>query len=599
MDNIRNFSIIAHIDHGKSTLADRFLEITGLIKPGESVQQILDSMDVEREHGITVKAHHVRLYYKAEDGNEYILNLIDTPGHVDFSYEVSRSMLACEGALLLVDATQGVEAQTISNLYLAIDNDLEIIPVINKIDLPGAAIEEVKQEIMELLGCDEEEIILASAKENIGTKEILERIVKEIPPPKGRKEDKLKALVFDSVYDNYRGALAYVRVFDGMVKKGDKIKFLSNNHVCEVLELGHFRLRRDPADYLQAGDVGYIIGGIKNLRDIKVGDTITHEKNEVDPIAGFQDVKPMVFCGFFPSDGEDVEKLGEALKKLQLNDAALTIEHENSPALGFGYRCGFLGLLHMSIVQERLEKEYEVSLVATMPSVRYRVVLRKGETIEIDNPAQMPDEKDIERIEEPYIEAEIVTPPDYVGNVLKLCEERRGIQKKLEYITSNRVEIVYELPLSEVVFDFYDRLKSVSRGYASFDYTLLDYRESDLVKLNILVNGQMVDALSVIVHSDKAYHIAQKLTSKLKELIPRQLFEVAIQAAIGRRVIARTTVKALRKNVLAKCYGGDVTRKKKLLEKQKEGKKRMKQIGKVSIPQEAFLAALKINKEDK
>ncbi len=591
---IRNFSIIAHIDHGKSTLADRLLEYTGAVPPNKMREQFLDRMDIERERGITIKAQTVRLIYKADDGDEYILNIIDTPGHVDFTYEVSRSLAACEGALLVVDATQGVEAQTIANVYLALEHDLEIIPVINKIDLPSADPEKVKREIEEVIGIDASCAILASAKLGIGTKEILEAIVKKIPPPQGDPEKPLKALIFDSWYDPYKGVVTTIRVIDGRLKKGMKILLMSTGKVFEVEEVGVFAPDPVEVEELSAGEVGYITAGIKNVRDTRVGDTITDANNPTkDPFPGFKQVKPMVFAGLYPVDPEDYPALREALDKLKLNDASLSYEPESSAALGYGFRCGFLGTLHMEIVRERLEREFGLKLIITAPTVVYKVVKKSGEELFIENPSDLPDMSEIDHIEEPYVLATVITPSEFVGGIMNLFLERRGIQKRMEYIEGGRVIMEYEVPLAEILVDFYDSLKSISRGYASMDYEIIGYRESDLVKLDILINGKPVDALSVIVHKEKAYYKGRELAKKLKEIIPRQLFEVAIQAAIGRKIIARETVKPLRKDVLAKCYGGDVTRKRKLLEKQKEGKKRMKMIGKVEIPQEAFLAVLK------
>lgn len=591
---IRNFSIIAHIDHGKSTLADRLLEYTGAVPPNKMREQFLDRMDIERERGITIKAQTVRLTYKADDGEEYILNIIDTPGHVDFTYEVSRSLAACEGALLVVDATQGVEAQTIANVYLALEHDLEIIPVINKIDLPSADPEKVKREIEEVIGIDASEAILASAKLGIGTKEILEAIVKKVPPPKGDVNKPLKALIFDSWYDPYKGVVTAIRVIDGRIKKGMKILLMSTGKVFEVEEVGVFAPDAVEVDELSAGEVGYITAGIKNVRDTRVGDTITDASNPTkEPFPGFKQVKPMVFAGLYPVDPEDYPALREALDKLKLNDASLSYEPESSAALGYGFRCGFLGTLHMEIVRERLEREFGLRLIITAPTVVYKVVKKGGEEIFIENPSDLPDMAEIEHIEEPYVLATVITPSEFVGGIMNLFLERRGIQKRMEYMEGGRVIMEYEVPLAEILVDFYDSLKSISRGYASMDYELIGYKKSDLVKLDILINGKPVDALSVIVHKDKAYYKGRELARKLKEIIPRQLFEVAIQAAIGRKIIARETVKPLRKDVLAKCYGGDVTRKRKLLEKQKEGKKRMKMIGRVEIPQEAFLAVLK------
>ena len=586
IENIRNFCIIAHIDHGKSTLADRLLEYTHTLQQRELKDQILDSMDLERERGITIKAHFVRMEYEHIDGEKYIFNLIDTPGHVDFTYAVSRSLAAAEGALLLVDAAQGVEAQTISNLYHAIENDLTIIPVINKIDLPGAQIENVKHQIMELLGCDESEIILTSAKTGQGIEEIIDAIINLIPPPKGSINDPLQALIFDSSFDNYRGVVALIRVFNGEIKEGDKIHFFATKEEFEVEELGVLRLKRIRTGKLTTGEVGYLICGAKDVRDIKVGDTITHVKNGAEkPLPGYRAVKPMVFSGIYPVVSQEYEDLRSALEKLALNDSALQFEPETSTALGFGFRCGFLGLLHMEIFQERLEREFNQNIIVTTPNVVYRVTLTDGSVQLIENPSKMPPPIKIAKIEEPYISAQIITPPEYIGNIMKISNERRGILKNTSYIDPTRADIHYEFPLSEVIFNFFDKLKSVSRGYASLDYEFAGYRESDLVKLDILINGESVDALSTIVHKDKAYEQGRALCSKLRKLIPRQLFEVVIQASIGSRVIARESVKPLRKNVLAKCYGGDVTRKRKLLEKQKEGKKRMKQVGRVEIPQ--------------
>jgi GTP-binding protein LepA len=593
--HIRNFSIIAHIDHGKSTLADRLLEATETLTPKEMREQVLDNMDLERERGITIKAHAVTMFYQAGDGDKYQLNLIDTPGHVDFSYEVSRSLAACEGALLVVDAVQGVEAQTMSNVYLAMENNLLLIPVMNKIDMASARIAEVEHQIMELLGVEEKDILKVSAKEGIGISETLEAVVSRIPCPGGDPDAPFRALIFDSMFDFYRGAIATIRVKDGRVKTGDAIRFFSSGKVFETDEIGRLKLGRFPGAMLEAGEVGYLIGGVKNLKDIKVGDTITLAENPADqPLPGFREPKPMVFSGVFPTDSDDLTELRAALERLQLNDSALIYEPESSAALGFGFRVGFLGLLHMEIVQERLEREYNQSLITTIPNVEYRVTCTDGRLLVIDNPTALPPVMKIEKIEEPVIDSQIVTPTEFVGNLMKLAQERRGVYKNTTYLDSNRVTLHYEFPLAEIIFDFYDRLKSLSRGYASFDYEFLAFRESDLVKLDILINGDPVDALSMIVHREKAFEWGSKLTSKLRELIPRQLFEVAIQAALGSKIIARTNVKPLRKNVTAKCYGGDITRKRKLLEKQKEGKKRMKQLGKIEIPQEAFLAVLKI-----
>jgi len=592
---IRNFCIIAHIDHGKSTLADRFLELTGALRKEEIVEQTLDSMDLERERGITIKLHAVTMSYKANDGNEYILNLIDTPGHVDFSYEVSRSLAACEGAILVVDASQGVEAQTISNLYLALEHNLTIIPVINKIDLKGAQIDLVKKQITDILGIATDDIILASAKQGVGVDQIVEAVVKRIPPPPGNAASPLRALIFDSLFDSYRGAIAYLRVVDGVMKPGMKIKFFSTGKEFEVGEVGVMRMDRFSRDQLSAGEVGYCVAGIKEVKDTKVGDTILDaEKPAVQPLPGYREVKPMVFSGVFPTVNEQYDELRAALEKFKLNDSSLVYEPESSVALGFGFRCGFLGLLHMEIVQERLEREYDMDIITTVPNVELWVIKNNGEKLVMDNPAMLPAIGEVDHIEEPHIRAQIITPSDYIGNIMKLCQDRRGIYKNTSYIDSNRVDITYEFPLAEIIFDFYDKLKSLSKGYASLDYEFIGYREGDLVKLDILINGEPVDALSHIVHRDKAHDWGRKICEKLRQLIPRQLFEVAIQAAIGSKIIARETVSAMRKNVTAKCYGGDITRKRKLLERQKEGKRRMKQLGRVEIPQEAFLAVLKV-----
>ncbi|MBA4850150.1 translation elongation factor 4 [Emticicia sp. BO119] len=595
MKNIRNFCIIAHIDHGKSTLADRLLQFTNTISDREMQAQVLDDMDLERERGITIKSHAIQMNYKFE-GQEYILNLIDTPGHVDFSYEVSRSIAACEGALLVVDASQGIEAQTISNLFLALDHDLEIIPVLNKIDLPGAMPEEVKDQIVDLIGCDRDSIIPASAKEGIGINEILAAIIHRIQPPKGNPKAELQALIFDSTFNSYRGIEVIFRVKNGRISKGDKVKFVATGKEYIADEVGILRLTKEPRDYVDCGDVGYIISGIKVAKEVKVGDTITHSENPTkEAIKGFEEVKPMVFAGIYPVDTSEFEDLREAMEKLQLNDAALIWEPETSAALGFGFRCGFLGMLHMEIVQERLEREFDMTVLTTVPSVRFNVIGKKGDILEVSAPSEMPDPNYIDWIEEPFINAQIITASDYVGPIMGLCMEKRGILKNQVYLTSTRVELTFEMPLSEVVFDFFDKLKTISRGYASLDYHLVGYRESNLVKLDILLNGDPVDALSAIVHRDKAYDWGKKLCEKLRELLPRQQFEIAIQAAIGAKIIARETVKALRKDVIAKCYGGDISRKRKLLEKQKKGKKRMRQIGSVEVPQEAFMAVLKIS----
>ena len=595
MEQIRNFCIIAHIDHGKSTIADRLLEKTGAVTEREAKAQVLDDMDLERERGITIKSHAIQMHYDSPGGEKYILNLIDTPGHVDFSYEVSRSLAACEGALLVVDAAQGVEAQTISNLYFALEAGLEIIPVINKIDLPSAEVEKVAHQIIDLIGCNDADIIKVSAKANIGIDELLEVIVNRIPPPKGDPNAPLQALIFDSKFDAYRGAVAYIRVFNGTIHTNDKIKFFAADKIMEAEEIGVLGLRKVKVDELSAGNVGYLIAGIKDVRYAKVGDTVTHSRNGSDkPLPGYKEVKPMVYSGLYPTNSEDYEGLRDALEKFKLNDSALVYQPETSAALGFGFRCGFLGLLHMEIVQERLHREYDQTIITTLPNVEYYVFNKKGEKLVVDNPAEMPPIGDIEKIEEPYIKAQIITPSEYVGNIMKLAMDKRGIYKNTTYIDPTRADLEYEFPLSEIIFDFYDKLKSTTRGYASLDYDYLGYRESDLVKLDILLNGDPVDALSMIVHKDKAYDWGRKVCTKLKDLIPRQMFEVSIQAAIGSKVISKSVVKALRKNVLAKCYGGDITRKRKLLEKQKEGKKRMKQVGNVEIPQEAFLAVLQI-----
>ena len=595
MKHIRNFCIVAHIDHGKSTLADRILERTGAISPRNMTKQVLDDMELEQERGITIKLHAIQMKYKARDGQEYTLNLIDTPGHVDFTYEVSRSLAACEGAILVVDATQGVEAQTISNLYLAIDAGLEIIPFINKIDLPSAKtmIDTVKRQVMDLIGCTENEILMGSAKAGWGTDEVLEAVVGRVRAPKGDPDAPFRALIFDSVFDEYRGAVAYVRVFDGTVREKDRIQFFSNGKQFQAEDIGILEMERKRVGALAAGDVGYVIANVKDVHDTKVGDTITHaERPAAGPLPGYKEVKPMVFSGMYPSNSDEFAELRDALEKLKINDASLIFEPESSLALGFGFRCGFLGLLHMEIVRERLEREYNQSLINTVPNVEYRVAKTTGEVLHVDNPAFMPSAGEIEKVEEPYIKGQIISPSEYIGAIMKLCMDRRGIHKNTTYLSPERADIHYELPLAEIIFDFYDKLKSLSRGYASFDYDFLDYRESDLVKLDILLNGEPVDALSTIVHRSKAYDWGRKLCGKLRELIPRQMFEVAIQAAIGSKVIARETLSAMRKNVLAKCYGGDITRKRKLLEKQREGKKRMKQVGRVEVPQEAFLAVL-------
>lgn len=602
MTQIRNFCIIAHIDHGKSTLADRLLERTGTISEREMQEQVLDDMDLERERGITIKSHAIRMEYTRPNKEKFIFNLIDTPGHVDFSYEVSRALKACEGALLVVDAAQGVEAQTISNLYQAIDQDLEIVPVLNKIDLPGADPEAIGQQIVDLIGCDMEDIIHVSGKTGEGVEYLLEEIVKRIPAPKQETEKPLKALIFDSIFNTYRGSIAYVRVIQGTLKKGDEILFMASDKKYAAEEIGYLKLQKEQCEVLKAGDVGYVIGSVKSLQDARVGDTITHQKNgATEPIPGYKDSKPMVFSGIYPTDSDDFEDLRSALEKLQLNDASLSYVPETSKALGFGFRAGFLGLLHMEIVQERLDREFNIDIITTVPNVEYEVETDyKGEKkqVQVDNPSEMPDAGKIAAVWEPYIKASIITPADYIGPIMSLCQNRRGIYVNQVFMQGNRVEIVYELPMAEVVFDFYDRLKSNTRGYASLDYELLEYRKGDLVRLDILLNGEPVDALSSITHRDKAYELGRKICAKLKELIPRQQYEVAVQAAVGARVIARDTIRALRKDVTAKCYGGDISRKRKLLEKQKEGKKRMKQVGTIEIPQEAFLAVLSMDEDN-
>jgi len=591
--NIRNFSIIAHIDHGKSTLADRLLEYTGALSSREMTEQVLDSMDLEKERGITIKAHSVRLTYIAEDGNNYILNLIDTPGHVDFSYEVSRSLASCEGALLIVDASQGVEAQTLANAYLATEHNLEIIPVINKIDLPAASPEETRKQIEEAIGIDCSDAILASAKEGRGTREILEAIVNRIPAPKGDDSNPLKALIFDSWFDNYQGVIVLVRIFDGKVMAGKKIKLMATGDLFEVSQVGIFSPKMETIPELISGEVGYIIAGIKMVTDTKIGDTITGaDEPAKEPCPGYKDIKPMVFCGLYPTQSHQYENLRDALTKLRLNDSSFIYEPETSLALGFGFRCGFLGLLHMEIIKERLEREFDLVLLSTAPTVVYRVTKTDMEVVHIENPSRLPES--YETIEEPFVLATIFVPKDFIGPMLDLCQEKRGVQRGFTYIGKDRIKVEYELPLNEILWDFFDRLKSLSKGYASMDYDFLGYRESDLIKLNILLNGEVVDALSLIVHKDKAYYKGRELSEKLRQIIPRQMFEVIIQAAIGNKIIARESVRAVRKDVLAKCYGGDITRKRKLLEKQKEGKKRMKQFGKVELPQEAFLAVLKV-----
>lgn len=594
MNNLRNFCIIAHIDHGKSTLADRLLENTKTIGERDMMNQILDDMDLEREKGITIKSKAIQMEYISK-GEKYIFNLIDTPGHVDFSYEVSRALAACEGALLLVDATQGIQAQTISNLYLALDNDLEIIPVINKIDMDGAMIPEVKDQIIDLIGVKEEDILLASGKSGIGIEEILEAVIQRIPAPGGKADAPLQALIFDSVFNSFRGIIAYFRIFNGSLRTGDKIKFINTGQEYFADEIGSLKLGMEPRKEIKAGDVGYVITGIKNAKEVKVGDTITLAANPGKSIKGFEEVKPMVFAGIFPVVTEDFEELRDCMDKLQLNDASLTYELETSQALGFGFRCGFLGLLHMEIIQERLEREFRQTVITTVPNVSFHAYTTKEEKIVVNNPGQMPDTSKLSRIEEPFIRAQIITQADYVGNILTLCLGKRGILKNQQYLTTTRVELTFEMPLTEIVFDFYDKLKSQTRGYASFDYTPIDYRESDIVKMDILLNGEKVDALSSLIHRSRTHDFGKRLCEKLKELLPRQQFQIAIQAAIGAKVVARENISAIRKDVTAKCYGGDISRKRKLLEKQKEGKKRMRQIGNVEVPQEAFLAVLKLD----
>ena len=596
---IRNFSIIAHIDHGKSTLADRLIEMTGVLSSREMESQVLDNMDIERERGITIKSQAVKMIYKAKDGQEYELNLIDTPGHVDFNYEVSRSLAACDGAILVVDSTQGVEAQTLANVYLAIDNNLEILPVINKVDLPNARPDEVKKEIEDIIGIPAQDAPCISAKTGLNVDEVLERIVTDLPAPTGDEKAPLKCLIFDSIYNDYKGAIAYVRVKDGTVKVGDEIILMSNNKTFTVTEVGYFEPGTySPSDKLEAGEVGYIAASIKSLSDIRVGDTITLKDNKASsPLPGYKKVNPMVYCGIYPVDGSDYENLKVALEKLQLNDAALEYEPESSGALGFGFRCGFLGLLHLEIIEERLDREFDLSLITTSPSVIYKVHKTDGEVIELYNPSDLPPTSEISYMEEPMVKAEILTPKEFVGNIMEICQNRRGIYVDMKYLDENRVTLIYELPLNEIIYDFFDQLKSRTKGYASFDYEFKEYKRSDLVKLDIHVNGEAVDALSFIVHKDNSYERGRKMVEKLKQVIPRQLFVIPIQAVIGGKVIARETISALRKDVLAKCYGGDITRKKKLLEKQKRGKKKMRQIGNVEIPQEAFLSVLKLDEE--
>lgn len=593
MENIRNFCIIAHIDHGKSTLADRLLEFTGTLTNRQMQAQVLDNMDLEREKGITIKAHAIQMNYKL-DGKEYVLNLIDTPGHVDFSYEVSRSIAACEGALLIVDASQGIEAQTISNLYLALEHDLEIIPVMNKIDLPHAMPEEVTDEIVDLIGCKREDVIRASAKEGIGIEDILKAVVHRIKPPKGDPKAPLQAMIFDSVFNSFRGIEVYFRVFNGTIKKGEKVKFVNTDKIYNADEIGVLRLDKQPKNEIGVGNVGYLISGIKVAKEVKVGDTITHPDNPGESIKGFENVKPMVFAGIYPVETSEFEELRASMEKLQLNDASLVWEPETSAALGFGFRCGFLGMLHLEIIQERLEREFNMTVITTVPSVQFRAHLTDGSMIDIQAPSEMPEVTKLDKFEEPFIKAQIITKSEYIGPIIGLCMDKRGVIKNQNYLTTDRVELTFEMPLAEIVFDFFDKLKTISRGYASLDYHVIGFQESDMVKLDVMLNGEKVDALSAIVHRGKAQEWGRKLCEKLKELIPRHMFEVAIQAAIGQKIVARETISAIRKNVIAKCYGGDISRKRKLLEKQKKGKKRMRQIGTVEVPQEAFMAVLKI-----
>lgn len=596
MKNIRNFCIIAHIDHGKSTLADRLLDVTKTVSERDRQDQILDDMDLERERGITIKSHAIQMNYLHSDNQKYTLNLIDTPGHVDFSYEVSRSIAACEGALLLVDAAQGIQAQTISNLYLALEHDLEIIPVINKVDMPGALIEETADQIIDLIGCDREDILEASGKTGLGVDKILDAVIKRIPAPEGNEDEPLQAMIFDSVYNQYRGVIAYFRIYNGSIKQGEEIKFVAtgNNYLAD--EIGILKLTQEPQKQLSAGDVGYVITGIKSSKEVKVGDTITDAHNPTKKmVKGFEDVKPMVFAGIYPIDSDDYEDLRDALEKLQLNDASLVFEPETSIALGFGFRCGFLGMLHLEIIQERLEREFDQSVITTTPQVTYHLYDKRSEMTLLHNPSDLPDPTVVDRIEEPYIKAQIISKPEYIGSIMNLCMEKRGIMKNQVYLSQTRVELTFEMPLSEIVFDFYDRLKSISRGYASFDYHMIGYNKGDMVRVDIKLNGENVDAFSAMIHRDKAFDFGKRLCEKLKELIPRQQFVIAIQAAIGMKIIARETISAMRKDVTAKCYGGDITRKRKLLEKQKKGKKRMRQFGKVEVPQQAFLAVLKLN----
>lgn len=595
MKYIRNFCIIAHIDHGKSTLADRLLEYTNTITQRESQAQLLDDMDLERERGITIKSHAIQMDY-IQDGQPYVLNLIDTPGHVDFSYEVSRSIAACEGALLIVDASQGIQAQTISNLYLALEHDLEIIPILNKMDLPGAMPEEVKDQIIELIGCKREDIIPASGKTGLGVDHILRAIVERVPSPKGNPDGELQALIFDSVFNSFRGIIAYFKVLNGEIRKGDRVKFVATNKDYIAEEVGTLKLTQKPKDVIKTGDVGYIISGIKEAREVKVGDTITHkDKPSREPIKGFEEVKPMVFAGIYPVDTDEYEELRESMHKLQLNDASIVFEPESSAALGFGFRCGFLGMLHMEIIQERLEREFDMTVITTVPNVSYKAFTSKGSKIDVHNPSDLPDPSKLDHVEEPYIKANIITKSEFVGPIMSLCIQKRGTIVNQSYLTSDRVELIFEMPMGEIVFDFYDRLKTISKGYASFDYHQIGYRQSDLVRLDILLNAEPVDALSSLIHRTNSYNFGKKICEKLRELIPRQQFEIIIQASIGAKIIARETVKALRKDVTAKCYGGDISRKRKLLEKQKKGKKRMRQVGNVEIPQTAFMAVLKLD----
>ena len=594
MQNIRNFCIIAHIDHGKSTLADRLLQQTGTVSERESQDQLLDDMDIERERGITIKSHAIQMSYN-QDGEDFVLNLIDTPGHVDFSYEVSRSIAACEGALLIVDATQGIQAQTISNLYLALDSDLEIIPILNKMDLPSAMPEEVSDQIVDLIGCEYEDIIPASGKTGEGVSDILKAIIKSIPSPKGDPKAPFQAMIFDSVFNSFRGIIAYVRVYNGTLNKRDLVKFVNTDSQYGADEIGFLKLTQEPTNQLSAGDVGYIISGIKVAREVKVGDTIVKVGEEAEQVTGFEDVKPMVFAGMYPVENDDYEELRDAMEKLQLNDASLTYEPETSAALGFGFRCGFLGMLHMEIIQERLEREFNMTVITTVPNVSYIAHTRRNETFIVKNPSEFPDPSILEYVEEPYISAQIITKSEFIGSIMTLCIEKRGILQTQNYLTTDRVEIIFHMPLGEIVFDFYDRLKTVSKGYASFDYHPIEYQRSNLIKLDILLNGDNVDALSALIHRDNAYSLGKKICAKLRELIPRQQFDIAIQSAIGAKIISRETVKAVRKDVTAKCYGGDISRKRKLLEKQKKGKKRMRQVGNVQIPQAAFMAVLKLD----